>query len=155
MTAASIAEMLQGRPAGRGKWKAKCPAHPDRHPSLAITQGRNAVLLKCWSRGCDVKDIVTALGLPISALFNDGGLAPVQRRKAKEELSRRESEDKLRRQADRASRDRCRKLERVCYALAATLAHMPDGNDGDALARLYHDSLAKLHSAEATLGRAL
>lgn len=54
---------------GRNKWKACCPAHDDKNPSLTITETSDGtVLLKCWA-GCNAKDIVTAIGLELRDLF--------------------------------------------------------------------------------------
>ena len=56
---------------GTDKWKACCPAHNDRSPSLSIRQvddGR--VLLHCFA-GCTVEDIVSSVGLSIGDLFPD------------------------------------------------------------------------------------
>jgi hypothetical protein len=54
---------------GRGRWTARCPAHDDRGPSLAVRElddGR--VLLHCFA-GCSVGEIVDAIGLTVSDLF--------------------------------------------------------------------------------------
>src|SRR5690606_37511242 len=57
------------KPAGAGEWKACCPAHDDRTPSLSISEGENGkVLLHCFA-GCDVADVVAAMGLATSDLF--------------------------------------------------------------------------------------
>ena len=58
-------------------WKACCPAHADTNPSLSIAEGDDRrVLLKCWA-GCEVLDIVHALGLELSDLFDkEGGFIP-------------------------------------------------------------------------------
>lgn len=54
---------------GVNKWKACCPAHDDKSPSLAITETSDGtVLLRCWV-GCTAKDIVTAIGLELRDLF--------------------------------------------------------------------------------------
>ncbi len=48
---------------GKGKFEACCPAHDDRHPSLAIAfvpDGR--VLLHCRA-GCDILNVLDAAGL--------------------------------------------------------------------------------------------
>lgn len=47
-----------------------CPAHDGGNPSaLSIGRGENgSVLLKCW-QGCDVDQIVAALGLELTDLF--------------------------------------------------------------------------------------
>lgn len=58
--------------------KARCPAHDDKSPSLAITGKDNKILLKCWS-GCTTDEIVGAMGLQVKDLFIDSGLNPQQR----------------------------------------------------------------------------
>lgn len=55
--------------AGSNKWKACCPAHNDRSPSLAITETSDGtVLLKCWA-GCSAQLVVEAIGLELRHLF--------------------------------------------------------------------------------------
>lgn len=55
--------------AGADKWKACCPAHDDKNPSLAISETSDGVvLLKCWA-GCTTKEIVSAIGLELRDLF--------------------------------------------------------------------------------------
>lgn len=50
-------------------WKARCPAHEDRNPSLSIARGDDGrVLLRCWS-GCGAAEIVQAVGLTLADLF--------------------------------------------------------------------------------------
>lgn len=54
---------------GPGRWIARCPAHPDKDPSLSIREtGDGTLLLKCWA-GCGAADVVTALGLALHDLF--------------------------------------------------------------------------------------
>lgn len=77
------------RPTGPGRWSASCPGplhnHGDRNPSLSIATGDDdRVLLKCFS-GCDVSEIVAAVGLTLSDLFpprssNYAGPVPAHRR---------------------------------------------------------------------------
>jgi hypothetical protein len=53
----------------QGRWLARCPAHDDRSPSLAVRElddGR--VLLHCFA-GCSVQEIVSSVGLELSDLF--------------------------------------------------------------------------------------
>lgn len=60
MNAAEIAAALGGRKTLRG-WNAKCPAHPDRHPSLNITETPDGrVLVHCWS-GCSQTEVIDTL----------------------------------------------------------------------------------------------
>jgi hypothetical protein len=55
--------------AGTDKWKACCPAHDDKNPSLAISEtSGGVVLLKCWA-GCTTQSIVSAIGLELRDLF--------------------------------------------------------------------------------------
>lgn len=55
--------------AGANKWKACCPAHDDNHPTLAISEtSQGVILLKCWA-GCSTKEIVSAIGLELRDLF--------------------------------------------------------------------------------------
>lgn len=54
---------------GAHKWKACCPAHDDKSPSLAISETSDGtVLLRCWT-GCTANQIVTAMGLELRDLF--------------------------------------------------------------------------------------
>ena len=57
-------------------WRACCPAHADRRPSLSISVGEQGqVLLKCFA-GCSLERIVEAMGLTMTDLFPDAGLVP-------------------------------------------------------------------------------
>ena len=69
MTAAELARTVRARRTGKGKWVARCPAHPDRTPSMAIAEGKKGVLVRCMSQGCDTKSILDALGLGWGDLF--------------------------------------------------------------------------------------
>jgi len=68
----SILSRLRGvRKDGKG-WKALCPAHDDRKPSLKIDIGKDGrILLKCFA-GCETEAIVKAIGLEMSNLFPSG-----------------------------------------------------------------------------------
>ena len=51
------------------KWDGQCPAHDDSHPSLSITVADDGkVLIHCFA-GCDVKEILKALGMTVRDLF--------------------------------------------------------------------------------------
>lgn len=55
--------------AGASKWKACCPAHDDRDPSLSIREADDGkVLLHCWA-GCFTADVLAAIGLTVRDLF--------------------------------------------------------------------------------------
>ena len=54
---------------GPASWKARCPAHKDRRPSLSIREGDDGrVLLYCFA-GCGAIDVLDALGLDWSDLY--------------------------------------------------------------------------------------
>lgn len=58
--------------AGAKGWKACCPAHDDKAPSLAVSETSDGtVLLKCWA-GCSAQSIVEAIGLELRHLFRGG-----------------------------------------------------------------------------------
>ena len=67
---------------GQGKYVARCPAHGDKHPSLAIKElDDGAVLVHCFA-GCDTSEVVGAAGLELSDLFpprNPDGRKPERR----------------------------------------------------------------------------
>src|SRR5260370_7078455 len=76
-----VAHLKGVRPSLRG-WKACCPAHADREPSLSIGLGEQGqVLLKCFA-GCSLERITEAMGLTLTDLFpaapsaSDGQPAP-------------------------------------------------------------------------------
>ena len=53
---------------GKG-WTGRCPAHTDKRPSLAISQGNHAWLLRCWA-GCTYTEILHAADLNPQRMFN-------------------------------------------------------------------------------------
>lgn len=70
---------------GRDRWRSCCPGHGGKNPSaLSIGVGADdQVLLRCW-HGCDVEQVVHALGLELSDLFPpkaDSVSAPSGRRR--------------------------------------------------------------------------
>jgi len=68
--------LLQGvEPQGKDEWKALCPNHYDRDPSLTITLSGNRILLHDFG-GCETPAIVKTLGLTMSHLFLDDGSKP-------------------------------------------------------------------------------
>lgn len=75
------------RQTGVNKWIARCPAHDDKSPSLAITeQGDGRILIYCFA-GCTLSSpelVLNAIGLDITALFPEqskgGRYLPTERR---------------------------------------------------------------------------
>lgn len=59
-------------------FKALCPAHADKTPSLSVAIGDDGrVLLHCFS-GCSVESVVAAMGLAMRDLFPQGGHSLLQ-----------------------------------------------------------------------------
>lgn len=59
-------EVVKGR---NGAWTARCPAHADKSPSLAVREGEDGrVLLHCFG-GCSTADVVASIGLDMTDLF--------------------------------------------------------------------------------------
>ena len=59
-------QKVKGR---NGSWTACCPAHNDKGPSLAVRETPDGrILLHCFA-GCEVQNIVTAVGLDMTDLF--------------------------------------------------------------------------------------
>lgn len=64
-----LSKLDKVKPNGSGKWLACCPAHPDKSPSLAIKQTDDGkILIHCFG-GCQVSEIVSAIGLQLSDLM--------------------------------------------------------------------------------------
>ena len=57
------------KPTGANKWLARCPAHDDNNPSLAITSIDGRALVHCFA-GCETADVVAALGMRMPDLFD-------------------------------------------------------------------------------------
>ena len=71
-----------GSRGGRGEWT--CPAHEDRNPSLSVSNGDGRVLVKCHA-GCTTEQVVAALGLTVSDLFDE---QPAQKTARRVEVDR-------------------------------------------------------------------
>lgn len=66
-----ILDLLEGvRRSGEG-WSACCPGHEDNRASLSLAEGDDGRALIFCHAGCDMADIVAALGLEVSDLFPD------------------------------------------------------------------------------------
>jgi hypothetical protein len=61
---------IDGRQNGRLHMLVRCPAHDDRSPSLSVTHKVNRTLVRCFA-GCEAEDVVDALGLEWSDLFDE------------------------------------------------------------------------------------
>lgn len=71
IAADKVVPLLDGvKPIGRSEWVARCPAHDDKHPSLAVRQTDDGrLLLHCFA-GCAAHDVMAAIGLHVGDLFD-------------------------------------------------------------------------------------
>ena len=68
--AAKLLDRLEAvKQTGPGRWLARCPAHPDKSPSLTICEtDQRMTLIHCFA-GCEPGDVLAAIGLTMSDLF--------------------------------------------------------------------------------------
>src|SRR5215471_19110752 len=66
---ALLSKLFKVRTEGSG-WKALCPAHADKNPSLSIRQADGKTLIHCHA-GCSTEAVLTALELESRDLFED------------------------------------------------------------------------------------
>lgn len=98
-----ISRLKNARPTGDSQWKALCPAHDDRSPSLSIKETPDGTLLiKCWS-GCGAADVVAAAGLQLHDLFPDDPAGWQPRRAIGPRWSPRDALDGIQHQAQVAA----------------------------------------------------
>lgn len=70
MTGQEVATVLGAKRVARGKWRGKCPAHMgDNRTSLAIWEGKTAVMVYCHAYQCEPRAIMATAGLKRSDLF--------------------------------------------------------------------------------------
>lgn len=71
---ALLARLAGVRKTGKG-WVARCPSHtPDRHPSLAICETDDRLLVVCRA-GCETAAVCEALGITLADLFLNPGVS--------------------------------------------------------------------------------
>jgi hypothetical protein len=71
MTADMLLSKLDGvKQVGHGRWRARCPAHDAKNPTvLSIGETTDGTtLVKCFA-GCNVSEVVAAVGLELADLF--------------------------------------------------------------------------------------
>jgi hypothetical protein len=91
----TLSEFLEYFPDATGKgstYMARCPAHVDKTPSLSISEGEGGKLLIHCHAGCELKPILTAVGLTERDLFpprseGDDPLQAAPKRPANIEIS--------------------------------------------------------------------
>jgi hypothetical protein len=76
---AFLARCNKVKTTGHGTWLACCPGHADKRPSMTVRELEDGrVLVHCFS-GCDVGQILAAVGMEITDLFPDRDYGPMPR----------------------------------------------------------------------------
>lgn len=145
MTAAAFADLVQARRTGAGRWKARCPAHNDRSPSLSIREGENGHVTLYCRAGCSLDAILAALHLVTDDLSGPQP-SPAQQAAIRAAQQACLSAARGERKTRLATLNRVGKLQAVVNELAGTLVRSPENT---ALARLLHSASDKLRVAEA------
>ena len=64
-----LAHLDRVKSSGPDNWVARCPAHTDKSPSLAIRElADGTVLLHCFA-GCGVEQVLTSIGMTFDDLY--------------------------------------------------------------------------------------
>lgn len=149
MTAFAFAALVQAQRTGAGRWKARCPAHNDRSPSLSIREGDDGRVLVLCRAGCSLDSILAALKLARRDLFAGPPPSPAQIAAVQAARETHLQAARAERKARLAALDRVEKLQAVVNALAAKLVRLPnDDAQGAELVRLFHVACDQLHAAE-------
>ena len=89
MDVKDVLDRLEQVTGSNGKWMARCPAHKDKSPSLAISETDDRVLIHCFA-GCETEDVIATTGLSLADLFynklSGGELTERKRSRYKEAL---------------------------------------------------------------------
>lgn len=64
-----LARLESVKKRGQNNWLARCPAHEDKSPSLAIKQTKDGVMLLHCFAGCATDSVLSAIGLVPADLF--------------------------------------------------------------------------------------
>ena len=71
MSTPTLLDRLEGvRATGPGRWVARCPGHQDKAPSLSVREIDDRTLIHCFA-GCAAADVLAAVGLCLSSLFEN------------------------------------------------------------------------------------
>lgn len=88
--AAILARLAERGCAPRGRDEQKtaiCPAHDDQRPSLSIGRGAEGRVLVTCMAGCSLEDVLAALGLSVSDLFDGDPTPPAASLRSRPEIA--------------------------------------------------------------------
>jgi hypothetical protein len=150
MTAPALADLIGARPAGPGRWQAKCPAHDDRTPSLSIREGRDGRIVLYDFGGCSTVRVLEALHLTWHDVC---GVPPTPAQGALQarERTAREKAEAQARALERRLADDCRISHVIADTLLQRLRVAEEAQacvEAAALTALWHKALAKARGAD-------
>jgi hypothetical protein len=149
MTADAFADLVRAQRIGAGRWKARCPAHNDRSPSLSIREGDDGRVLVLCRAGCSLDSILAALKLAKRDLFAGPPPSPQQAAAIQAAREAHQQAARAERKARLAALNQVEKWEAIMNALGVKLARLPDDDvRGAELTRLFHAANDRLHAAE-------
>lgn len=64
-----LSRLEKVKPSGTDKWIARCPAHPDKTPSMSVKLTADGTILMHDFGGCSIDDICGAIGIETYDLF--------------------------------------------------------------------------------------
>lgn len=73
MIEALLSRLERVKPTGPERWLARCPAHEDGTPSLAIRALNDGRILAHCFAGCPIESVVAAVGMSLSDLMPERG----------------------------------------------------------------------------------
>ena len=71
-----LARLVAVRRTGADRWIARCPAHTDKRPSLAVRELDDGRVLAHCHAGCSIDEVVAAVGLGLEDLYPPTPRAP-------------------------------------------------------------------------------
>ena len=120
-------EEIKGRP---GNWKARCPAHKDKNPSLYITLlNDDSIVIHCFA-GCEPKAIMEAIGKDLSCLYLDTGEAKRKPGRPRKEVEEKEKEKDIEATYDYTDAEGNLVFQVVRYKPKDFRQRRPDGKGG-------------------------
>lgn len=146
MIAAQLAKRLRAKKIGKGKWLAKCPAHSDHKPSLSVREGKEAIMINCFS-GCGKKAVLSALGLTFRDLwYSDKRLTGRELRELEEKARAQELEEIRQYQHLMMLVRKCNRYADEARDAMLRSMGLEDCIQGDNWAAMFHRLLAQARS---------
>lgn len=145
MTALELARILKGRRYAKGRYMARCPAHPDRTGSLSITEMPDGVRVHCFA-GCAQKSVLNAMVLDWRDLKPNRRVDPEIVRQIREQTAKYEASEKHRRWLKNEALHQASVWSAISDGLGSLLAGFPEDKR---LSSYFHRALSLQRHFEA------